>query len=189
MVQITKNELVTILENVNTPTFVSLISYTPEKMNKFLDYWIINNEGKKKKNPNPTINPYFESGINKLSKKYKIVTGFNYEDSINRRLEKEGKEGNFESQENWFEVVSKGLVVNKNNPNKFYFRYQYQNDSTIESTSYFEGNTIQKVMYESYLTEKGNYENQNLDNPLMFQVCDIDNIKQISINKEVYEII
>lgn len=189
MTQITKLELVTILENINTPTFVGLVSYTPEDMKKYLDYWIINNEGKKKKNPNPTPNPYYESGIRKLSKKYKLITGFDYVKSVNRRLEKEGKEGNFEGKENWFDVISKGLVVNKNDNTKFYFRYQYQLDSTTESTSFFEGNTIEKVMYESFLNEKGDYENQDLDNPCRFQVCDLDNIKQISINKEVYEII
>ena len=124
-----------------------------------------------------------------MSKKYKILTGFDYVVSVNGRLEREGKESNFEGQENWFEVISKGLVVNKSNPNKFYFRYQYQFDSTTESVSYFENNPIEKVMYESFLTEKGNYENQGLDNPCRFQVCDLDNIRQISIDKEKYEIV
>ena len=190
MTQITKTELVQILENINTPTFVGMVTDTPIEMKKFLDYWIINEEGKKKKNPNPTPNPYFESGIRKVSKKYKIITGFDYENSINRRLENEGKEGNFESSENWFEFVSKGLVRSKSNPEKYYFRYQYQNDSTTESTSYFEGNPIDKVLYESYCNQVTDYyKSQGLENPLMFQVCSLDNIKTISINKEQYEIV
>jgi hypothetical protein len=183
---ISVTELVTLLSNVNTPQFVGGIFDVPEDMNKFLDYWIINEEGKKKKNPNPTPNPYYESGIRKVSKKYKLVTGFDYEKSVNNRLEKEGKEGNFESKENWFDVVSKGLVVNKNNPNKFYFRYQYQPDSTTETTSYFEGNPIDKQIYQSFLKEKSNYENQGLDNPLRFQVVGVENIKEISFGGTKY---
>jgi len=183
---ISVTELVTLLSNVNTPQFVGGIFDVPEDMNKFLDYWIINEEGKKKKNPNPTPNPYYESGIRKVSKKFKLVTGFDYEKSVNNRLEKEGKEGNFESKENWFDVVSKGLVVNKNNPDKFYFRYQYQTDSTTESVSYFEGNPIDKHVYQSFLKEKSNYENQGLDNPLRFQVVGVENIKEISFGGVKY---
>lgn len=181
ILNVTETELVTILSEVNNPQFVGGIFNVPEDMNKYLDYWTITEEGKRKKNPNPTLNPYFESGIRKISKKYKLVTGFDYEKSVTDRLKREGKEGNFESKENWFEVVSKGLVVNKNNPNKFYFRYQYLDDSTTETTSYFEGNPIDKQLYQSYLKEKGNYENQGLDNPLRFQVVGVENIVELSL--------
>lgn len=186
VVRVTKSELVTILSEVNNPTLVGGIFDVPEDMNKYLDYWVINDEGKRKKNPNPTPNPYFESGIRKVSRKYKLVTGFEYEDNVNKRREKEGKEPDFKSKENWFDVVSKGLVVHKSDPTKFYFRYQYQPDSTTETTSYFEGNPIDKQLYQSFLSEKSNYENQDLDNPLRFQVVSIDNIVQLNMENVRY---
>lgn len=189
VVTVNEVELINILSNVNTPQFVSGIFDVKVEMKKFLDYWIINNEGKKKKNPNPTPNPYYESGIRKVSKKYKLVTGFDYENSVNNRLKKEGKEGNFETKENWFEIISKGLVVNKNNPNKFYFRYQYQPDSTTKTTSFFQGNEIEKELYESYVNEINDYENQGLDNPLRFQVVGIENIEEITLGGTHYYLV
>ena len=92
LVQTTRTEMKNILLDVNTSQFVSFISKTPQKMNDYLDYWLIQENGKKKKNPNPTSNPFQNSGI--YSKQYKIdiVIGFNnYEELVINRLRKEGK--------------------------------------------------------------------------------------------------
>ncbi len=175
-----------ILSNVDNPTMTSFRSKVPVQMNQYLDYWIINDEGKKKKNPNPTRNPYYDEGIINHSRKYKIVTGFDYEKSVNRRLDNEGKESDFESQENWFEVVSKGLVTDKKTHTKLYFRYQYQDDSIIEQEYLFQNDLIGRELFEQYQKEKSNYENQGLDNPLKFQVCNLDNILEISIGGTKY---
>jgi hypothetical protein len=203
---ITRSNLRTILSEVNNPDFISFVSRTPEKMNQYLDYWLTGDNGKKTKNTNPTVNPFFENGIFNLSRKYKIVTGFDYEKSINRRLEKEGKEGNFEGgykptidevtgevkqREVWFDILSKGLVTDKKTRSKFYLRYQFLKDSTIGQPEYFHnGNTIEKQMFESYLTKKSEgYQNQGLDDTLNFQVCDLNNILFLSMGGEVYELI
>lgn len=175
------------LSVVNNPTFCSLVSKVKVKMNQYLDYWVINEEGKKKKNPNPTKNPYFEEGIINHSRKVQIVTGFDYENSVNGRLEKEGKEGDFESQENWFEVVSKGLVTDKSTHSKLYFRYQYLKTSTQDQEFLFQGNQIEKTLFESFMGKESTYDNQGLDNPLKFQVCDLNNIYRISIGGVTYE--
>jgi hypothetical protein len=191
---ITRSNLRTILSEVNNPDFISFVSRTPEKMNGFLDYWLVDENGKKTKNPNPTPNPFFESGVYNLSRKYKIVTGFDYEKSINRRLEKEGKESNFvsgEGREVWFDVISKGLVTDKKTRSKFYLRYQFLKDSTIGKPEYlYNGNPIEKQMFESFLTKKSEgYQNQGLDDTLNFQVCDLNNILFLSMGGEVYELI
>jgi hypothetical protein len=122
------------------------------------------------------------------------VTGFDYEKSINRRLEKEGKESNFvsgEGREVWFDVISKGLVTDKKTRSKFYLRYQYLKDSTIGQPEYlYNGNPIEKQMFESFLTKKSErYTNQGLDDTLNFQVCDLNNILFLSMGGEVYELI
>ena len=134
-------------------------------------------------------NPYFEQGIQNLSRKFKIVTGFDYQNSVNGRRENEGKETDFVQKDNWFEVISKSLVVNKNDNTKYYIRYQYQNDSILEQEYIFDGNLIEKQLFESYLRERSKYENQGLDNPLQFQVCSLDNLLQISINNEMYVLV
>ena len=164
-INITRNELVQILRNVNTPMFISFISKTPVVMNQY-------------------DNPYFEQGIQNLSRKFKIVTGFDYQNSVNGRRENEGKETDFVQKDNWFEVISKSLVVNKNDNTKYYIRYQYQNDSKGK-----EDKLKKEQVFESYLRERSKYENQGLDNPLQFQVCSLDNLLQISINNEMYVLV
>jgi hypothetical protein len=156
-------------------------------MNQYLDYWVINEEGKKKKNPNPTKNPYYEEGIINHSRKVQINTGFDYVKSVNGRLKGEGKEQDFEGQDNWFEVISKGLVTDKSTRTKLYFRYQYLKTSTQDQEFLFQGNQIEKRLFESFMSETSNYENQGLDNPLRFQVCDLSNILKITIGGITYE--
>ncbi len=181
-VSVLKNEL----ENINTPTFVSLISKVPVEMNKYEDYWIFNHEGKRKKNPNPNPNPYYYEGVYNLSRKYKIVTGFDYVKSVNRRRENEGVEETFEGKENWFNVISKGLVTDKSTGSKFYFRYQYQLDSTLEQEFFYQNDRIGRGMFEKFEKDRGNYENQGVDDPCRFQVCNLDHILELTINGTKY---
>ena len=204
---ITRSKLVDILSGVNNSDMISFISKLSVKMNQYLDYWLVGENGKKTKNPNPTVNPFFENGVYDLSRKYKIVTGFDYVKSINRRLEKEGKEGNFEGgykpvidettgevisqREVWFDMISKGLVTDKKTHSKFYLRYQYMKDSIIGQSEYlFNGNPIMREMFESYLTKKSeSYANQGLDDTLNFQVVDVNNLVTISMGGEVYDLV
>lgn len=205
MKKITRTELRNKLECVNYPDMISFVSEVPVKMNQYLDYWIIV-DGQKRKNPNPTPNPFFVDGIFNLSKKYKIVTGFDYINSVNNRLKKEGKTpdfvGGFEQKyddlgeelpkrEVWFDMISKGLVTDKKTRSKFYLRYQYLDDSVISSVYLYKGDPIGKQMFESYMTQKNteSYSNQGLDDTLNFQVCDLNNILEISMGGEKYEVV
>jgi hypothetical protein len=190
---ITRSELKGILENVNNPDMISFISKVPVKMNQYLDYWLVGENGKKSKNPNPTVNPFLENGIFNLSKKFKIITGFDYENSVNNRLKKEGKEQNFvsgEGREVWFEMISKGLVTDKKTHQKFYLRYQFLKDSVTSTEYLYNGNPILKQLFESYMTQKNedSYQNQGLDDTLNFQVCNLDNILEISMGGEKYQL-
>lgn len=215
--ELQRTELKRILSGVNNPDMVSYTSLTKQDMNQYLDYWMMV-DGHKKKNPNPTPNPYFENGIWKQSKMYKVVTGFNYPNSVNNRLKKEGKEPDFvggyqnqipmrdingkvvlDEDKNpimvdrlpWFEMISKGLVTDRKTQSKFYMRYQIQPDSEIGQPEFlFNGNPIMKQLFESYLTKSENhYDNQGLENPLLFLVCDLNNILTLSMGGEKYELV
>lgn len=191
LVQISRTEMKDILSEVNTPQFISFESKTPQKMNKWLDYWLMI-EGSKKKNPNPTPNPFLESGIVNHQVKIDIVTGFDYEDSVNGRREKEGKDTDFESgqgREVWFNMISKGLVTDKRTESKFYLRYQFTERSHMKENTYIHNeNPIEKQMFQDYLIKKNtdSYSNQGLDNTLNFQVCDLRNILTITMNHHKY---
>lgn len=177
-----KSVLGDVLTEVNTPQFVSLISKVPVQMNQYLDYWIFNDEGKKKKNPNPTRNPYYDEGIINHSRKFKIITGFDYVNSVTRRREDEGIEEVFESKENWFDVISKGLVTDKSTHSKLYFRYQYQLDSTLEQEFLYQGDRIGRELFQQFEKDRSNYENQGVNDPCRFQVCNLENILELTIN-------
>jgi len=181
-----KSVIGNVLNDVNSPTITSFISKVPVKMNKYLDYWVINEEGKKKKNPTPTPNPYYEEGIINHSRKYKIITGFDYVKSVTRRRNDEGIEEVFEPKENWFDVISKGLVTDKSTHSKLYFRYQYQNDSTLDQEYLYRGDRIGRELFEQFEVERSNYENQGVDDPCKFQVCDLDNILELTMNGTKY---
>ena len=191
---ITRTEMKRILENKNFPDTISFVSIVPEDMNQYLDYWITDENGKKHKNPNPTRNPYYDMGIKKLVRKFKIVTGFDYENSINNRLKKEEKEPDFEAKRPvWYDMISKSLVTDRKTHTKFYLRYQYQNDSTIGKPEFFFNNDpIEKALFESYLTKKdydNQYSNQGLDDTLNFQVCDLENILYVSMDNQHYRLV
>ena len=203
LVQISRTEMKNILSEVNIPQFISFESKTPQKMNKWLDYWLMV-EGSKKKNPNPTPNPFMDNGIYNRQVKIDIVTGFDYEDSVNGRREKEGIETPFvggykptfdedgeekPQREVWFNMISKGLVTDKRTESKFYLRYQFTERSHMKENDYTHNdNPIEKQMFEDYLVKKNtdSYSNQGLDNTLNFQVCDLRNILTITMNHHKY---
>jgi len=193
-VQVTREEMKNILSDVNSPQFISMVTNVPQKMNKWLDYWLIEN-GSKRKNPNPTPNPYTDGSIIQHMKKIDIVIGFDYEDSVNGRRKKEGKEEDFQSgqgREVWFNVISKSLVTDKRTESKFYIRYQFTDRSHSDTPEYFHnGNPIEKQLFEDFLVKKNtdSYSNQGLDNTLNFQVCDLRNVEVITMNHTEYTLI
>ena len=191
-VQVTREEMKNILSDVNSPQFISMVTNVPQKMNKWLNYWL-EVEGSRKKNPNPTPNPFDEGSIIQNMKKIDIVIGFDYEDSVNGRRKKEGKETDFESGQGrkpWFNMISKSLVTDKKTESKFYLRYQFTDRSHSDTPEYFHnGNPIEKQLFEDYLIKKeSNYSNQGLDNTLNFQVCDLRHVEVITMNHVEYSL-
>jgi len=185
-----RSEIVTYLSDYNYSRVCSMVSLTPVQMNQYLDYWIITPEGKKKKNPTPTPNPFMESGIFLFARKYKIFTGFNYKRAIVGRLEKEGKEAEFEVGESWHKQVSLSLVTDKATESKYYFRYQYVEDSILEMDYLHNGNAIDRRLFEGYITKKSDeYVNQGLDNPLRIQVCNLQNILELTLDGVRYKLV
>ena len=91
VVRTSRDEMKNILFENNKNQFISMVSKVPQTMNKFLDYWLIQENGKKKKNPDPTMNPYLNSGIYKEQYKIDVLTGFNnYDEIVKERGIKEG---------------------------------------------------------------------------------------------------
>ena len=52
----------------------------------------------------------------------------------------------------------------------------------------FEGNTIDKMLFDKWVSDSNNYENQPQDKKVEWTTLTIDNIREISLNGEKYEI-
>lgn len=183
--EITKNELKEVLSGIDTfvPN-VGLTSLKKVKMNKYLDYKVSG-----KSNPNPYYDQILvEQRISNLQ------SGFDYDGQLGRKYDKEGITPieNEDKKEIWFNQVSKCLVVSKSNPNSFYFRYQDHDSSYLDTKYIFEGNSIEKVMFNQFMvdtkTDYSKYQN-GLENTLNFKVMSLDHIKRIKILKQEYTII
>ena len=182
---IIKTELKDILSGIDifVPN-VGLTTLKKVKMNKYLDF-----KQSGKQNPNP----YYDKVLveQRLSN---IQTGFDYFGQLGRKYDSEGITpiDNEDKKEIWFNQISKCLVVSKKNPNNFYFRYQDHTSSYLETKYIFEGNSIEKVMFNQYLidtkTDYSKYQN-GLENTLNIKVISLDHIKRIKILKQEYTII
>jgi hypothetical protein len=162
---ISKQELITLLMSVEKSTFVNIVSETIVRMNK-------------------TNNPFF-NGVKKLSSSNYLI-GNEYEVRVQNNEGKEGHEKTFESEENKNGVhISKCVLFNEK-LNTHYLQYEYFENSKPKTTYVFEGNEIEKVLFESYLVKKSETSRQQQDKKVRFQSFKIDSIKEISLNGTKY---
>lgn len=176
MTQITVLQLVQILNQIEKPTFTYIVSETPVKMNK----------GKKN---DGTIenNPYYDK-VKKL-KKGRFLIGSDYEQRVNNNDIKEGGEGEFESKESSVGVhISKCVLFNQR-LNRFYLSLERFPEVPPTSEYIFEGNVIDKELFSSWIKETDYYSNQPQERKVEWTTLNLTNIKQITINKEQYEIV
>jgi hypothetical protein len=59
-------------------------------------------------------------------------------------------------------------------------------DSTLEQEYLYKNDPIGRELFESYEKEKSNYENQGVDDPCRFQVCNLENVLELTINGTKY---
>lgn len=187
IVHCTPAQFVDVLRGLPTRShFVAGIFDTPVDFNKYKDYYLEVN-GKKKKNPDAILNPFYEDGVRCLSKKFKLITGFDYATSIENEAKKEGVPMTWVRGDVWYNLVNQFLVVSKSEPEKFYFRYQYLDNSIISADYYFKGNEIDRTIFKQFVKDKSNaYANQGLNDPTAVQVVSVDNIVECSINGTTY---
>ena len=165
--KITQQELLTLLMNVEKPTFTNIVSEVFPKMNK-------------------TGNPYFGKVVKKSKGNYFI--GGSYEEMVKTRMEKEGMEPTFESKEcSVGEHISKCVQYN-DNTKKHYLQYFTFETSKPKSTFEFEGNEIDKQLFESFMVKKSENSRQPQDNKHTPQSLTITNIKEISLSGVHYEV-
>ena len=170
---ISQRELITILNTIENPTFTYIVSETIVRMNK----------GKTKEGNNET-NPYHNQ-VTKL-KKGRFLIGSDYEKRVKGNDIKEGGEGSFKSKESKVGVhISKCVLFNENTQ-KYYLSHERFPEVKPKNEYIFEGNTIDKMIFDKWITDSGNYENQPQERKVEWTTLTLDNIKEISLNGTKY---
>ena len=158
---ISQQELLTLLLLIDKSTFVNIVSTTKVKMRK-------------------TGNPYFDKFIKRNKCNYLI--GNDYEKRVINNDVKEGGDGLFKSEKSSVgEHISKCVLFNEK-LNTHYLQYE-RFDETKPTTEYvFEGNSIEKQMFESYMGTVSETTRQPQERIVKFQTFKLESIKEITLN-------
>jgi hypothetical protein len=173
--KITHEQLLTILMSIEKPTFTHIVTETSVRMNKGKT-----KEGTKEENP-------YHNKVTKL-KSGNYLIGIDYESRVNNNDTKEGGEGTFEVSENKVGThISKCLLFNEKTNKHYLFHERF--DEIKPKTEYlFEGNTIDEVLFDKWVSESSNYDNQPQERKVKVLSVTTTNIKEISLNGEKYEV-
>lgn len=172
MTQITKQELIDLLMGIEKSTFVHLVTETPVKMRK-------------------TNNPYFDKIIKRSSCNY--LMGNDYE----KRVITNGTNEGINPEENTFEVgelkgkkhLSKCVLIDTKTESTHYLMVERFDEINPKVEYLMDGNPIQKELFEQYMNKVYENKSQPQERKVMVITPKIDNIKQISIGKEQYEVV
>jgi hypothetical protein len=173
---ITPSELVSILNTIEKPTFVNIVSETIVKMNKGKT-----KEGNKEENP-------YHNKVTKI-RKGNFLIGSDYEKRVQGNEVKEGLEGTFQSQESRVGVHISKCVLHNEKYNRYYLSHERFPEVKPKSEFLFEGNTIDEVLFNKWIGESNNYENQPQERKVQWTTLMIDNIKEISLSGTKYVIV
>ena len=169
MTTITKTELIELLNGVESSTFVHLVTETKVRMNK-------------------TNNPFYDKVTKKSSCNF--LMGNDYEKRVNTNEVKEGLEGTFEVEEmKGKRHISKVVCVDTKTETKHYICVERFDEIKPKVEYSFEGNTIEKLMFESYMVKVSESQKQQQERKVKWLTYGIDSIKQISFGKEQYEVV
>jgi hypothetical protein len=165
MNKITHAELIKYLNSSNAAKIISLDIETEPNMRK-------------------TNNPY-KDGCTKTSSLTGIVH-FNYENSVNRQLEREGKDFlTFTAQERKWGTLNGAWVEHKG---KYYLQVKVEKAS--DSVYKYKGEEIPIEKIESFLYESSKPNTQfAIDKEVVVRDIKIENIKRIRMDKEEFEVV
>lgn len=168
MKTVTKAQMIEILSKVNHATPLAFTARIKTKLKK-------------------TSNPYADFEVFKISRVF-AFTGFSYENSVNKQLEREDKSPEFQAQaRTWGERISPALVKDKD---KFYLVAKVQR---ARSPVYFYNNNgLNKIINVDKIKEflpVIKPTSQGLEKEVIYRNYVIDNLISVSLNKEKYKII
>jgi hypothetical protein len=167
-IYITRPDMVSVLMNVENPTFVNLVTKTKVRMNK---------KG----------NPFHDMVTKCLTSNFYI--GSNYENRVNNNRVKEGIENDFVSSPlSGKRHISKCILTNTNQENgvKFYLMCEWFKRSYPKISYEFEGNSIERELFKSYEVKRKESEKQEVENKVNIVTYGMESVQEIRMNKVRY---
>ena len=166
---IPRSNMITLLSEVERPTFVHLVTDTKVRMNK-------------------TNNPYYEEVRKVLSSNFYI--GSVYQDRVNVNREKENKETDFVSSPlSGKEHISKCVLTDTKTRTKFYLMCEWFKRSYPKIDYIHNGNSIDRQLFQSFEVKRKESEKQDLEKKVNIVTYGMDSIKEIRMNRTRYILI
>lgn len=161
-INITKNELITLLSEIEKPTFTNVVMETIVKMRK-------------------TNNPYYNKVVKKSKCNYSL--GVNYENRVNNNYTKEGIENTFETEKPSGKThISKCLLVSDKDNSVHYVMLERFDEIKPINEFIFEGNEIDKQLFQDFISQYTESVKQEQEKKVSVITPNIENIKEISLN-------
>lgn len=164
VVNVTLDELRRVLSVVVGPTPATLVAETPVEMKK-------------------TNNPYLNRVIKRQTSN--VFINFSYQNAVNKRLTKEGKEANFQSQPRKWGVHVPGtpLILHKN---QYYLEAGFITKNAPKAVYLLDGEETDKAVFETYMPSKSSSNSQGLENEVTIRSFKLENVLEIKMNGKRY---
>ena len=136
-------------------------------------------------------NPLKDAEVTKLVT-YMARLNNNYQNAVNNQRLREGKEGNFESKENWFTTIfdsfNGSLVAKKSDLNCHYLKMIV--NYAVTHTYFVNGieATAEQIETIKQFKQKSSAANQNLDTEIIVRTIKTDNIISIKTGGQELEL-
>ncbi len=179
-IEVTEQEFIQIIiDEVETKTLVPLINLTMETP---FTNWV------KKSKTDGEINPYWKQVTKETKKTYLPVVNYKGRNDGNRG--KEGIEGEHELGElKGKKHISKCILTDTETETIHYIMVEQFDEVKPTNTTYrHNGNEIDKVLFEKWITFYDNYTSQEQERKVQVLTPKISNIKKGTINGQVYRI-
>mgnify|MGYP003417994573 CR=1 FL=1 len=163
VVSVNKMELVRALMQLTSATPATFVALTEVKLNK--------------------SNPYH----GRLQKKQRsnVFINFDYENSVNKALIKEGKSPDFKAKPRQWgnRIPNTPLILHKN---VYYLEARFlKNEPTVEY--FLDGDPIEKDMIENHLPPERNEAKHGLEEAIIIRDFKIDSIHEINVKGTIYK--
>jgi hypothetical protein len=162
IVNVNVEEMVNILNDVEHSTPIFVMMETSVRMNK-------------------TGNPFYNKIIKETTGRYFI--GNDYENRVNNNMEREGMDRSFETEQpKGKHHISKCVLKDDKTDSVYYLMMERFKEVKPKVRYFFEGNVIEKQLFESYMTKVYEPTKQEQERKVYPMTPKIENIRFISLN-------